>query len=104
MLNLKKLIMEKNDDFDNNTMEVILTMLQINDDELNDIKEIDNKKIHESVYLPKAYMIEDFIVGFTELNKLMYYVGAEDENELVLKIGDLYVYRIDNEDRFPVIE
>jgi len=104
MLNLKKLIMEKNDDFDNNTMEVILTMLQINDDELNDIKEIDNKAIHESVYLPKAYMIEDFIVGFTELNKLMYYVGAEDENELVLKIGDLYVYRIDNEDRFPVIE
>lgn len=102
MLNLEKELLDKG--FSKEVIDAIFNQLYLEDCDTDKIPEIDRKRIHDIVFLPKAWRLDDFIIGFHDLSKLMYFVGAENENELILKFGDLYIYQVEDEERFPIIE
>lgn len=63
---------------------------------LEDFYLIDNKKIHDSVWLPKAYTDGEYVwfVGINEeyAKKWLYYIGAENEANIVWFDGVNRIY------------
>lgn len=54
------------------------------------IEKVDNKKIHDTVFFPEAYVDRDnnFLISFKArdprtLDRILYYIGAENEAEMV---------------------
>jgi hypothetical protein len=68
-----------------------------------EIDEIDRDKIHSMVSFQKAYLIDEYVFGTGELEKLLYYVGAEKSAKLVFMFGKFKFYEVDDTDRFPII-
>lgn len=94
-MTLKKFV---NDDIILQAIEHSIRFLR-GDDEL---EEVDTKSIHKIMWLPKAYVADNYLIGRQDLSTLIYYAGAEHCTELVFLCDEIYIYEYDEIERFPV--
>ena len=62
------------------------------------LNEVDKKQIHDSVWLPTAYINDKFVLFLdTDLKsceRWLYYIGAENDSELRFFNGDYCIFEI----------